>query len=63
MAKKEKSKGDFFKRMLDKVEVIGNKLPQPVTLFAMLIGFTLFVPMLMGYSPETTQAAYRNGDS
>ncbi|MBW6537142.1 MAG: AbgT family transporter, partial [Mariniphaga sp.] len=43
MAKKEKNKGDFFKRMLDKVEVIGNKLPQPVTLFAMLMLITLLL--------------------
>jgi aminobenzoyl-glutamate transport protein len=41
MTERKKNKGDFFKRMLDRVEVIGNKLPQPVTLFAILMGITL----------------------
>ncbi len=43
MAKKDESKGGVFKRILDKVEIIGNKLPQPVTLFAILMGVVLLL--------------------
>ncbi len=39
---KTKSNG-VFKKILDKVEVIGNKLPQPVTLFAILMGVVLLL--------------------
>jgi aminobenzoyl-glutamate transport protein len=46
--KKEKKKSDFFKRMLDKIEVVGNKLPQPVTLFAILMGITLLLSWIFG---------------
>ena len=31
----------WVQRALDKVEVVGNKLPQPVTLFAILMGLVL----------------------
>lgn len=48
MEKKKKTKGEFFKRMLDKVEVVGNKLPQPVTLFAMLMVITLLLSWIFG---------------
>ncbi len=44
---KEKKNG-FFKRMLDRVEVIGNKLPQPVTLFVMLMGIVLLLSWIFG---------------
>lgn len=44
---KEKKNG-FFKRMLDRVEVIGNKLPQPVTLFVMLMGIVLVLSWIFG---------------
>ncbi len=43
MAKKDESKGGVFQRILDKVEIIGNKLPQPVTLFAILMGVVLLL--------------------
>ncbi len=43
MSKQEASQGSVFKRILDKVEVIGNKLPQPVTLFAILIVVVLLL--------------------
>ncbi|TVR43154.1 MAG: AbgT family transporter [Bacteroidia bacterium] len=43
MAKTEDPKGGIFKRILDKVEIIGNKLPQPVTLFAILIVVVLLL--------------------
>ncbi len=39
---KTKSNG-VFKKILDKVEIIGNKLPQPVTLFAILMGIVLIL--------------------
>ncbi len=45
MAQKKK---DFFKRALDKVEVVGNKLPQPVTLFAILMALTLLLSWIFG---------------
>jgi len=48
MAVKEKKKGDFFKRVLDKVEIVGNKLPQPVTLFAILMVITLLLSWVFG---------------
>ncbi len=43
MAKKDDSRGGTFKRILDKVEIIGNKLPQPVTLFAILMAVVLLL--------------------
>jgi aminobenzoyl-glutamate transport protein len=48
MKKKSKEKSDFFKRMLDRVEVFGNKLPQPVTLFAILMALTLVLSWVFG---------------
>ncbi len=41
-------KKGFFKRLLDKVEVVGNKLPQPVTLFAILMGVVLLLSWVFG---------------
>src|SRR6056297_499699 len=46
MSEKEKEKKDFFKRVLDKVEVVGNKLPHPVTLFAILMVVTLLLSLI-----------------
>src|SRR6056297_4151001 len=46
MSEKEKEKKDFFKRVLDKVEVVGNKLPHPVTLFAFLMVVTLLLSLI-----------------
>lgn len=43
-----KKKDGFFKRVLDKVEILGNKLPQPVTLFAMLMGIVLLLSWIFG---------------
>lgn len=34
--------------MLDKIEVVGNKLPQPVTLFAILMGVVLILSWIFG---------------
>jgi aminobenzoyl-glutamate transport protein len=48
MVKKEKIKKDYFKRILDKVEIVGNKLPQPVTLFAILMVVTLILSWVFG---------------
>jgi aminobenzoyl-glutamate transport protein len=45
---KEVEKKGFFKRLLDKVEVIGNKLPQPVTLFVILMFLTLLLSWMFG---------------
>lgn len=42
-----KKKGTFQK-ILDKVEVVGNKLPQPVTLFAILMGVVLLLSWIFG---------------
>lgn len=43
-----KKKAGLFQRILDKVEVIGNKLPQPVTLFAMLMILVLLLSWVFG---------------
>jgi aminobenzoyl-glutamate transport protein len=43
-----KTKNDFLKRLLDRIEIIGNKLPQPVTLFAILMGITLALSWIFG---------------
>ena len=43
MSKTNRTKGGFFTRLLDKIEVVGNKLPQPATLFAMLMGVVLLL--------------------
>jgi aminobenzoyl-glutamate transport protein len=48
MTKTTKEKTDFIKKMLDKVELVGNKLPQPVTLFAILMGVTLLLSSIFG---------------
>lgn len=48
MANKKKEEKKFFKQMLDKVEVVGNKLPQPVTLFAILMILTLLLSWFFG---------------
>ncbi|MFO7924887.1 MAG: AbgT family transporter [Bacteroidales bacterium] len=44
----KKEKPGFFQRALDKVEIIGNKLPQPVTLFAMLMVLVLLLSWIFG---------------
>lgn len=41
-------KEGVFKRILDKVEIVGNKLPQPVTLFAILIVVVLLLSWIFG---------------
>ncbi len=41
-------KSGFFKKLLDKVEVVGNKLPQPVTLFAILMVLVLLLSWIFG---------------
>ncbi len=43
-----KKNSDLLKRVLDKVEVIGNKLPQPVTLFALLMAISLILSWVFG---------------
>jgi aminobenzoyl-glutamate transport protein len=40
---KIEQKKSFFQRVLDKIEIIGNKLPHPVTLFAILMGVVLLL--------------------
>ncbi len=37
-----------MQRILNKIEVVGNKLPQPVTLFAILIGIVLVLSFVFG---------------
>lgn len=48
MTENIKEKGSFFKRALDKVEIVGNKLPQPVTLFAILMVIVLLLSWIFG---------------
>ncbi len=44
----QSARSGFFKKLLDKVEVFGNKLPQPVTLFAILMGVVLLLSWIFG---------------
>ncbi len=43
-----KETGGAMQRILNKIEVVGNKLPQPVTLFAILIGIVLILSFVFG---------------
>ncbi len=38
----------FMQRVLNRIEIVGNKLPQPVTLFAILIGIVLVLSFIFG---------------
>jgi aminobenzoyl-glutamate transport protein len=48
MSKGQKTKPGVFKRILDKIELVGNKLPHPVTLFAILMVITLGLSWIFG---------------
>lgn len=48
MSKSKKTKPGVIQRILDKVEVVGNKLPHPVTLFAILMVITLLLSWIFG---------------
>lgn len=49
MSENDKPKKEgIFKKILDKVEIVGNKLPQPVTLFAILIVVVLLLSWIFG---------------
>lgn len=43
-----KEKKSFVQKFLDRVEFVGNKLPQPVTLFALLMGLVLIASLVFG---------------
>ncbi len=48
-------KKTFFARALDKIEIVGNKLPHPATLFAIMAGLVIvlsFVATLFGLEAE-----------
>ncbi|MGL5958571.1 MAG: AbgT family transporter, partial [Phocaeicola sp.] len=42
-------KKTFFARMLDRIEVAGNKLPHPATLFAMMAGAIVLLSAIADY--------------
>ncbi|MET3698446.1 aminobenzoyl-glutamate transport protein [Bacillus oleivorans] len=42
----EKQKRSFFDRLLDSIEKVGNKLPDPIVLFFILCGITLLVSLI-----------------
>ncbi len=48
MTQETKKKSGGMQRILDKIEVAGNKLPQPVTLFAILMGVVLLLSWIFG---------------
>lgn len=48
MKKSEKTKKPLIQRILDKVEIVGNKLPHPVTLFVILMGIVLLLSWVFG---------------
>lgn len=43
-----KQKKSFLQKVLDKIEIAGNKLPQPVTLFALLMAIVLVLSWILG---------------
>jgi aminobenzoyl-glutamate transport protein len=63
MTNETTQKPGLMQRMLNKIEVVGNKLPQPVTLFAILIAIVLVLSWIFGSlglsadhpSPEITE--------
>ncbi len=48
MSTENNQKQGMMQRILNKIEVVGNKLPQPVTLFAILIGIVLVLSWIFG---------------
>ena len=48
MTKEKLQKPGLMQRMLNKIEIVGNKLPQPVSLFAILIGIVLILSWIFG---------------
>ena len=48
-AKKAKKKEGLFQRLLNYVERVGNKLPQPVTLFFILIVIVLLLSWITSF--------------
>jgi len=48
MSEEKLPKQGFMQRMLNKIEIVGNRLPQPVTLFAILIGIVLVLSWIFG---------------
>ncbi len=54
MKKTEIAKKPLFQRILDSIEIVGNKLPHPVTLFAILMGVVLLLSWVFGGIFETT---------
>ncbi|HSV87216.1 MAG TPA: AbgT family transporter [Bacteroidales bacterium] len=49
MNKENKTKSNgLLKKILDKVEIVGNKLPHPATLFLILIGVVLLLSWIFG---------------
>lgn len=47
MVEKKESSGDFLKIFLEKIEKVGNKLPDPTTLFALLAVLVIFVSWIV----------------
>lgn len=45
---KKKKQGSVVQRLLDRIEIVGNRLPQPVTLFAMLMVIVLLLSWWFG---------------
>jgi aminobenzoyl-glutamate transport protein len=48
MTEEKLQKPGIMQRMLNKIEIVGNKLPQPVSLFAILIGIVLILSWIFG---------------
>ncbi len=48
MTEEKAQKSGLMQRILNKIEVVGNKLPQPVSLFAILIGIVLILSWIFG---------------
>ncbi|MBU8908816.1 AbgT family transporter [Desertibacillus haloalkaliphilus] len=59
MAKERKG---FFQRFLDRVEIVGNKLPHPITLFAILSLVVIFVSAIISAFGVSVEHPGREGE-
>jgi aminobenzoyl-glutamate transport protein len=53
MIKDDKARRNLFTRFLDKVEIVGNKLPHPAMLFLILAALVTILSMIAHYFDYT----------
>ncbi|SES25522.1 aminobenzoyl-glutamate transport protein [Salisediminibacterium halotolerans] len=57
-----KERRGFFQRFLDMIERTGNRLPHPITLFAMLAGIVLVLSALISWTGVTVEHPGEEGE-